>query len=169
MINGTTQYNVGTVVEYLYDMGELVAIVADRTQAVATTMIDKDGDHYEQLSATEDNKWELHRYANDAWEEVCAMTRAYHHCAPTQCDRDSVTQQYSIILEFPATWQERSVLPLDYGMRDYMVSAMTARWWQAKGMTAQMEMEITKKASAEKEIRYSMNSRTHRQRSTSWI
>lgn len=169
MINSTKIESSHILIDNLYDLGELVSIVSDRTMAVASIMIDESGDHMEQMSATEDNTWELHRYADEAWGEVTAMTRAYHHCAPTQCDRDGVTKQYEIVLSFPCNWSVQSVLPLDNGIRDYMISAMLRRWWMARGNADQTAVAQEQMERAEREVRYSLNARNRCGRTSQWI
>lgn len=169
MINRTKIDASQILVEYLYDMSELVSMVSDRTVSVAATMVDEGGDHMEQLSATEDNAWELHRYSDEAWGAITAMTRAYHHCAPTQCDRDGVTKQYQIVLTMPKTWNQQSVIPLDNGIRDYMMATMLRRWWLAKGNADQAAVEQEQMERAEREIRYSLNARCRNSRPAQWI
>lgn len=160
----------GVVVELCYDMGELAQLVGERTQAVSATIIDKEGrDSFELLSATEDNMWELHRYANEAWGKVSGMTRRYHVCAPTIPDRDSVTKMYGTRLKLPATWLRESAIMLDNSIQEYMVSYITQRWWMAKGHTAQVEIEAVALQGYEAELRYSLNSRSRHQRGTQWI
>lgn len=150
-----------------YSMSELVSMVSDRTVAVAATMVDEGGDHIEQMSATMDNLWELHRYADEAWDEVVAMTRAYHHCAPTHCD--GVVENYDIVLSMPMSWQQQGALPLDSGIREYMLATMLRRWWLNKGNGDQATVAQEQKEKAEREIRYSLNTRSRYSRPTQWI
>lgn len=169
MINSTKIDASCVLVEFLYDMSELVSMVSDRTVSVAAIMVDEGGDHIEQLSATEDNTWELHRYADEAWGYVTAMTRAYHHCAPTQCDRDGVTQHYQIVLTMPKTWDQPSVIPLDNGIRDYMMATILRRWWLSKGNADQAAVAQEQMERAEREVRYSLNARIRCGRASQWI
>ena len=169
MINSAKIDASRVLVELSYDMSELVSIVSDRTVPVAATIVDEGGDHIEQMSATMDNLWELHRYADEAWGEVTGMTRAYHHCVPTHCEGESVTEVYKLVLELPTNWQQQSSLPLDNGIREYMVATMLRRWWLNKGNGDQAAVAQEQMDRAAREIRYSLNTRSKYNRPTQWI
>lgn len=169
MIQITEKREEGTIIRYSYAWSELLNKVMMRTAVVANTMVTADGgDSFELMSATADNTIELQGYADEAWQSVVSITRRYHYTTPCCCSHADV-KEYAIELAHPSNWAQTCVLPLDESMENYLVSAITRRWWLSRGHGDQVAVETERLETAEKELRYSLNARERCGRATRWI
>lgn len=159
----------GAIIRYSYAWSELFNKVMQRTAAVANVMVTADGaDSFDVMSATADNTIELQGYAEEAWRNVVSITRRYHYTAPCCCMHDEV-KEYAIELAHPMNWDQTCALPLDGSIDNYLVSAITRRWWLSRGHGDQVAVEAERIEAAEKEIRYSLNARERYGRAARWI
>lgn len=161
MIKECIDVREGIRLELVYESAELRQAVIDETNAIANNMRDKEGaDMYELMRATEDDAWILHRGMDRAWSEVIGVCQRYIACAcPLVPDRDSITNVYSISMQFPKRWPGSSAITLEHNVREYLLSVMLYDWWVSKGNADHASLAMARKELAVKSMKYSMNAR----------
>ncbi len=160
MINQCRDDNYRILLSLCYDSGKIMQMASEQTQAVANTMLDKEGnDLYEAMSATEDNVWELHYSSDEGWNDVIGFCQAYLYCTPTIPNSDEVTKHYTLLLSLPLMWSSASAVSIDNAIEQYMVCTILKRWWQNKGNADQAAIAEQRRDEARRKIKYGLNSR----------
>lgn len=149
--------NIDTLVELHYDADSIVNMVCDKTQAYASTMTDKEGrEIYEQMSATEDDRWMLVQYMQEAWRDVMKVCSAYNRELYVE-EGGKVIDSFRIRLSMPRRWDPANASSVDVDIKGYLVSRVLSSWWLSRGHGELSALERQKAEWYRDGIKYALN------------